>query len=120
MSHNGLISTQGPFDSFDPSEFPLGDDVPTGIVAPYWADSDLSSPNNVRGAAIYYREDDSDETCARATAEVRDEFGDEYPDFEATWTFVATWNKLSFFGNEAEDDIPVMLYTSTVAPNVKY
>ena len=97
VNHNGIITTSGPFYTYTSSPFPLSTGNPG--IAPYWTDTDISNRNNVQDSAIYYRQDTSNDILERATAEVLDTYADEVPNFRATWTLVATWHRVTFYGN---------------------
>ena len=98
VNHNGIITTSGPFYTYTSAPFPLNTGNPG--IAPYWTDVDISNPNNVPDHAIFYRQDTSEDILMRATAEVMASFADEVPTFQAAWTLVATWYRVTFYGNE--------------------
>ena len=100
MNHNGIITTGGPFYSYTTSAFPLSTGNPG--ISPYWTDVNIADSDNVNDAAIYYRQDTSTPILNRATAEVLSVYRDEVPDFAATWTLVATWHRVTFYGNNGQ------------------
>uniref|UniRef100_A0A8D0G9T0 NIDO domain-containing protein n=1 Tax=Sphenodon punctatus TaxID=8508 RepID=A0A8D0G9T0_SPHPU len=90
VNNNGVVSFGKQVSQFTPDPFPLGDNQ--AFVAPYWGDV-----NNVLGGEIYYRETQDPDVLRRATKDVNA----YYPDapFTATWTFIATWDKVAYFGS---------------------
>ena len=71
------------------------------VVAAFWADVD-----NRRAGDVYFREATDAATLRRATADVRRYFP-ELPGFSATWVFVATWYRVTFFGGSASSPVSV-------------
>ena len=97
VNHNGIITTSGPFYTYTSAPFPLSTGNPG--IAPYWTDIDISNAHNMPERAIFYRQDTSEATLRRATGEVMASYGEEVPDFEATWTLIVTWYTVSYYGN---------------------
>lgn len=77
----------GSFGGYCPSSFPT---TGTPIVAPFWADADVSS--GVGG--IYFRETSDPCLIDRSTVEIRSLTGDMT--FAPTSLFVATWNEVGY------------------------
>lgn len=71
------------------------------MVAAFWADVD-----NRRAGDVYFREATDAATLRRATADIRRYFP-ELPGFSATWVFVATWYRVTFFGGSASSPVSV-------------
>lgn len=69
------------------------------MVAAFWADVD-----NRRAGDVYYREATDAATLRRATEAVRRYFP-ELHDFTATWVFVATWYRVTFFGGGSSSPV---------------
>lgn len=77
--------------------FPIAKD--RCVVAAFWADVD-----NRRAGDVYYREATDPATLRRATEDVRRYFP-ELPGFSATWAFVATWYRVTFFGGSPSSPV---------------
>lgn len=77
--------------------FPIAKD--RCVVAAFWADVD-----NRRAGDVYYREATDPATLRRATEDVRRYFP-ELPDFSATWVFIATWYRVTFFGGSSSSPV---------------
>ena len=75
---------------FTPDPFPLGDG--RRLISPFWGDVDTTNGGNV-----WHRESTDEILLQRATADVRRAFLDQYK-FTATWIFIATWDKVAFYG----------------------
>lgn len=69
------------------------------MVAAFWADVD-----NRRAGDVYYREATEPAMLRRATEDVRRYFP-ELPDFSATWVFIATWYRVTFFGGSSSSPV---------------
>ncbi|CAH2318184.1 hypothetical protein AB205_0044100 [Pelobates cultripes] len=70
--------------------------LPSGspIIAPFWADVD----NEITGD-IYYRQSSDLNLIARATSDIRSYFN--YPTFTSQWVFVATWDRVGYYGSKS-------------------
>lgn len=68
-------------------------------MAAFWADVD-----NRRAGDVYYREATDPATLRRATEDVRRYFP-ELLDFSATWVFIATWYRVTFFGGSSSSPV---------------
>ncbi|XP_051695315.1 sushi, nidogen and EGF-like domain-containing protein 1 isoform X3 [Oryctolagus cuniculus] len=97
VNNNGIISFLKEVSQFTPVAFPIAKD--RCVVAAFWADVD-----NRRGGDVYYREATDPATLHRATEDVRRYFP-ELPEFSATWVFVATWYRVTFFGGSASSPV---------------
>ncbi|KAM9249345.1 sushi, nidogen and EGF-like domain-containing protein 1 [Dugong dugon] len=97
VNNNGIISFLKEVSQFTPAAFPIAKD--RCVVAAFWADVD-----NRRAGDVYYREATDPATLHRATGDVRRYFP-ELLDFSATWAFVATWYRVTFFGGSASSPV---------------
>lgn len=97
MNNNGVISFLKEVSQFTPAAFPIAKD--RCVVAAFWADVD-----NRRAGDVFYREDTQASTLRRASGDVRRYFP-ELPGFSATWAFVATWYRVTFFGGSASSPV---------------
>ncbi|XP_059559814.1 sushi, nidogen and EGF-like domain-containing protein 1 isoform X5 [Myotis daubentonii] len=93
VNNNGIISFLKEVSQFTPVAFPIAKD--RCVVAAFWADVD-----NRRAGDVYYREAADPAMLRRATEDVRRYFP-ELPDFSATWVFIATWYRVTFFGGSS-------------------
>lgn len=99
VNNNGIISFLKEVSQFTPVAFPIAKD--RCVVAAFWADVD-----NRRAGDVYFREATDAATLRKATADVRRYFP-ELPGFSATWVFVATWYRVTFFGGSASSPVSV-------------
>lgn len=99
VNNNGIISFLKEVSQFTPVAFPIAKD--RCVVAAFWADVD-----NRRAGDVYYREATDVATLHRATEDIRRYFP-ELPGFSATWVFVATWYRVTFFGGSASSPVSV-------------
>ncbi|NXO00460.1 SNED1 protein, partial [Rhinopomastus cyanomelas] len=90
VNNNGVVSFDSPVKQYQPQPLPLADGRP--FVAPFWGDVD-----NVRGGEVFYRESSDPELLARVTADISSYFPDSH--FVATWAFVATWDRVNYYGS---------------------
>ncbi|XP_022088983.1 protein mesh-like [Acanthaster planci] len=94
VNTNGLLSFGLEVSDYDPLPFPLGDDKL--VVAVFWCDVDTTAGGNVT-----YREllDNSENVRLFRQADdiVRRSFIHQSR-FSAKWMFIATWNKVPFYG----------------------
>eukprot|EP00105_Crassostrea_gigas_P046261 XP_019930409.1 PREDICTED: protein mesh [Crassostrea gigas] len=90
VNTNGVISFLRPVGTYTPNPFPIANDA--RMIAPFWADIDTT-----RGGTVWYRETTNDTMLDRATDEVRAYFPDFFR-FRASWVFIATWDRVAFFG----------------------
>jgi len=75
---------------YTPDPFPLGDG--RRLISPFWGDVDTRN-----GGVVSYRESMDTALLQRATADVRRAFLD-HQKFTATWIFIATWDRVAFYG----------------------
>lgn len=85
-----MVSFDSPVSQYTPDPFPLVDG--RAFVAPFWADID----NRITGE-VYYRESQDKQLLQRATTDINTYFPNE--EFNATWVFVATWDRVAFYGS---------------------
>ncbi|EGV95322.1 Sushi, nidogen and EGF-like domain-containing protein 1 [Cricetulus griseus] len=97
VNNNGIISFLKEVSQFTPVAFPIAKD--RCVVAAFWADVD-----NRRAGDVYYREATDPAMLQRATEDIRRYFP-ELPDFSATWVFVATWYRVTFFGGSSSSPV---------------
>ncbi|XP_054978677.1 sushi, nidogen and EGF-like domain-containing protein 1 [Sorex araneus] len=97
VNNNGVISFLKEVSQFTPAAFPIAKD--RCVVAAFWADVD-----NRRAGDVFYREDTDARTLRRASDDVQRYFP-ELPGFSATWAFVATWYRVTFFGGSASSPV---------------
>jgi len=90
VNTNGVVSFLVQVSQYTPNPFPLGDG--RRLIAPFWADVDTTNGGNVS-----YRESTDIVLLQRATGDVRRAFIAQHK-FTATWIFIATWERVAFFG----------------------
>ncbi|CAL1537147.1 unnamed protein product [Lymnaea stagnalis] len=91
VNNNGVISFFKELKTYRPEEFPLVDETP--IIAPYWADVDISKSNGT----VWYRETRDPSVLSEATVQIKD-YHSAYKNFRAFWVFIATWEDVGFYG----------------------
>ena len=87
------------FSTYVPTPFPLA--IP--ILALFWADAITSSSN---GGAVYYKSTTSTQLLSKASQNVG-RLGNTN-NFQATSLFLATWDRLSFFGASSSSDFSLV------------
>uniref|UniRef100_A0A8C6S0V9 Sushi, nidogen and EGF-like domains 1 n=1 Tax=Nannospalax galili TaxID=1026970 RepID=A0A8C6S0V9_NANGA len=97
VNNNGIISFLKEVSQFTPVAFPIAKD--RRVVAAFWADVD-----NRRAGDVYYREATNSAMLHRATEDIRRYFP-ELLDFSATWVFIATWYRVTFFGGSSSSPV---------------
>ncbi|XP_028390868.1 sushi domain-containing protein 2-like [Dendronephthya gigantea] len=90
VNTNGVISFKDSVEEFTPITFPKKNNQP--MIAPYWADVDTRN-----GGEVFYRQSTSVELFQRATNDVKKYFPGQFPSFQASWVFIATWQNVSRF-----------------------
>ncbi|XP_022355593.1 sushi, nidogen and EGF-like domain-containing protein 1 isoform X1 [Enhydra lutris kenyoni] len=110
VNNNGIISFLKEVSQFTPVAFPIAKD--RCVVAAFWADVD-----NRRAGDVYYREATDPATLRRATEDVRRYFP-ELLDFSATWVFIATWYRVTFFGGSSSS--PVNTFQTVLITDGKF
>ncbi|XP_012590228.1 PREDICTED: sushi, nidogen and EGF-like domain-containing protein 1 [Condylura cristata] len=110
VNNNGVISFLKEVSQFTPAAFPIAND--RCVVAAFWADVD-----NRPAGDVHYREATDPATLQRASADVRRYFP-ELPGFSASWAFVATWLRVTFFGGGASS--PVNTFQTVLITDGKF
>ncbi|XP_025786521.1 sushi, nidogen and EGF-like domain-containing protein 1 [Puma concolor] len=110
VNNNGVVSFLKEVSQFTPAAFPIAKD--RCVVAAFWADVD-----NRRAGDVYYREATDPATLHRATEDVRRYFP-ELQDFSATWVFIATWHRVTFFGGSSSS--PVNTFQTVLITDGKF
>ncbi|XP_053072047.1 sushi, nidogen and EGF-like domain-containing protein 1 isoform X4 [Acinonyx jubatus] len=110
VNNNGVVSFLKEVSQFTPAAFPIAKD--RCVVAAFWADVD-----NRRAGDVYYREATDPATLRRATEDVRRYFP-ELQDFSATWVFIATWHRVTFFGGSSSS--PVNTFQTVLITDGKF
>ena len=90
MNTNGVVSFLVAVSQFTPDPFPLGDQ--RRLISPFWGDVDTRN-----GGTVFYRESKDTLLLQRATADIRRAFV-IHQKFTATWIFIATWDRVAFYG----------------------
>ncbi|XP_031762328.1 alpha-tectorin-like [Xenopus tropicalis] len=92
VNNNGVISFGVAVSKYTPDAFPLADGSP--FVAPYWGDV-----NNEITGTVYFRESKDPKLLDRISKDMKI----YYPnlDYKAKWSFVATWDKVAYFGSRS-------------------
>ncbi|XP_011471983.1 sushi, nidogen and EGF-like domain-containing protein 1 [Oryzias latipes] len=97
VNNNGLVSFLREVSQFTPVAFPIAGD--RRVVAPFWADVD-----NRRAGTVFYRESLDPSVLRRASCDVSTYFT-EFPNFNATWTLICTWHRVTFFGGNSQTPV---------------
>ena len=84
MNTNGVISFLTPESRYTPVPFPFNQ---RHLIAPFWGDVDTS-----KGGTVFYRESTDTALLKKATQDIRRAFN-------ATWIFIATWDRVAFYGS---------------------
>ena len=95
---NGAISFVTAVRQYTPAAFPLNDQRP--MIAPFWGDVDTRN-----GGTISYRQTTDPVLLQRASLDVHLR-GYLYPNYQQlpfypTWIFIATWDRVAFYGASA-------------------
>ncbi|XP_067285782.1 uncharacterized protein si:dkey-32n7.7 [Pseudorasbora parva] len=101
VNNNGDLTFDEPFYQWYPDDFPACSN--RDIIAPLWTDI-----NNIRKGTISYRQVTDGDLLKRASKNINQ----YYPNlnFSASWVFIATWDKVPYYGNsEAESTFQVVL-----------
>ena len=98
MNENGLLSFGSPFDlSFVVTFFSSFFFGSTSLIAPFWSRVDVIN----RFGNIWYRLTYDPECLTLATALIREHASVAPPDFNASYLFIATWERV---GSQFESD----------------
>jgi len=109
VNDNGVISFGSRFNVRTPQSFPLNGS--NEIIAPYWADVDISGTGN-----IYYRQTADPSLLAKATREIRAAFP-EARNVTILNLLIATWDKVGYYYNNNDK---VIVYTTCIACKLYY
>ncbi|XP_077193128.1 IgGFc-binding protein-like [Paroedura picta] len=90
VNNNGVVSFGVRVSQYTPHPFPLDGGSP--FVAPYWGDVD-----NTKGGDIFWRQSQDPSLLRRCTEDINRYFP-EVP-FTTTWAFVATWDRVAYYGS---------------------
>ncbi|XP_071588840.1 sushi, nidogen and EGF-like domain-containing protein 1 [Heliangelus exortis] len=93
VNNNGVISFGVKVNHYIPDPFPLADG--RAFLTPFWADV-----NNVLGGDVFYREATDPALLGDVTRDINQYFPDV--PFAATWAFVATWDRVAYYGSVSE------------------
>ncbi|CAM9857307.1 unnamed protein product [Lampetra planeri] len=107
VNNNGVISFEVAVAEYTSQAFPLSDG--RAFIAPFWADVD----NRHKGQVLYRETTDAD-LLQKATEDVRAYFAD-FQDFAATWVFIATWDRVTYYGGSSvtsENTFQALLITN--------
>uniref|UniRef100_A0A8C1XRN5 Uncharacterized protein n=1 Tax=Cyprinus carpio TaxID=7962 RepID=A0A8C1XRN5_CYPCA len=101
VNNNGDLTFNEPFDQWHPCYLPAYSSI--DIIAPLWTDI-----NNSEQGTISYRQVKDAHLLNRASREVNKYF--PRLNFSASWVFIATWDKVPYYGNrESESTFQVVL-----------
>ncbi|NWV18147.1 TECTA protein, partial [Origma solitaria] len=91
VNNNGVVSFGTTVPEFTPQPFPLPGHRP--FVAPYWADVDTRL-----GGDVFYRQSRDSQLLARLAQDLAAAVPPGDPPPQPTWAFVATWDRVAYFG----------------------
>ncbi|NWX15031.1 TECTA protein, partial [Aegotheles bennettii] len=91
VNNNGVVSFGVGVPEYTPEPFPLPGHRP--FVAPYWADVDTRL-----GGEVFYRQSRDPQLLARLAQDLATAVTPPEKAPEPTWAFVATWDRVPFFG----------------------
>ena len=94
VNTNGVISFLGAVSQYTPAPFSLRDN--RRLISPFWGDMDTRN-----GGTALYRESIDPVLLDRATKDVRRAFLN-HQRFSASWIFIATWDRVAFFGADGD------------------
>ncbi|XP_069583832.1 sushi, nidogen and EGF-like domain-containing protein 1 isoform X7 [Ranitomeya imitator] len=97
VNNNGVVSFLREVSQFTPVAFPISGD--RRVVAAFWADVD-----NRRGGEVFYQETEDPSVLRRANHDIHTYFP-ELSDFNATWVFIATWYRVTFYGGDSSSPV---------------
>ena len=94
MNTNGVVSFLGAVSQYTPAPFSLRDN--RRLISPFWGDMDIRN-----GGTALYRESIDPVLLDWATKDVRRGLID-HKKFSASWIFMATWDRVVFYGAKGE------------------
>ncbi|XP_068098423.1 uncharacterized protein [Hyperolius riggenbachi] len=103
VNNNGLLSFHFRTGQFIAQPLPVAYGNP--FLALFWADI-----NNQVAGDIYYRQSTDPDLLSRATSDIRSHFHNK--DFTAQWVFVATWDRVAYYGSSGNKTRPDIAYSS--------
>lgn len=95
VNNNGILTFENKLEEYKPQSFPSKEN--RSIIAPFWADVNTEHV----GGTVWFRETLEEDLLERASAEVRSYFLQQRR-FTATWMFIATWEKVGYYGASRE------------------
>ncbi|CAH2318174.1 alpha-tectorin-like [Pelobates cultripes] len=93
VNNNGVISFKTAVFQYTPDAFPLTNGET--FVTPFWGDVD----NELHGD-VYYRESTDDNLLKMITKDMEKHLPEQH--FIPTWAFIATWDKVAYYGSASE------------------
>lgn len=112
VNTNGVISFLVAVGQYTPAPFPLGDN--RRLISPFWGDVDTSN-----GGTVLYRESIDPVLLNRATKDVRRAFLN-HQRFSASWIFIATWDRVAFFGADGDFKNKVNNFQAVLVTNGRH
>ena len=95
---NGVVSFRDSYTDYSPAAFPVSSNVP--IVAPFWADVDLSTCNFLQQIGCSYHAHYTGAAASVIDERIQNEFG--YPSFIATGAIVQTWDQVGYYNAKTD------------------
>ncbi|XP_069598806.1 alpha-tectorin-like [Ranitomeya imitator] len=92
VNNNGVISFNKAVSKYTPNAFPLTNGET--FVTPFWGDV-----NNRLGGTVYYRQSTDPDLLRNISADMTKYLPDLH--YKATWAFVATWDKVAYYGSKS-------------------
>ncbi|XP_056399354.1 alpha-tectorin-like [Hyla sarda] len=93
VNNNGVISFNMAVSQYTPDPFPLTNGE--AFVTPYWGDVD-----NDLGGNVWHRESTDPDLLHRISEDMAQHLPNLH--FKATWAFVATWDKVAYYGSASK------------------
>ena len=94
VNTNGVISFGSSFTSTSSGGSNFNGIGTTSIVAPFWDDININN-----GGTIYYRQESNPLIRDLVNQEINSIFPAEFPPFQASLVFVATWDRVAAFSS---------------------
>ncbi|CAJ0961131.1 unnamed protein product [Ranitomeya imitator] len=93
VNNNGVISFNMAVSQYTPDAFPLTNGET--FVTPFWGDVD-----NDLGGTVYYRESTDPDLLQKISEDMKEHLPVLH--YRATWAFVATWDKVAYYGSASK------------------
>ncbi|XP_077113493.1 alpha-tectorin-like [Ranitomeya variabilis] len=93
VNNNGVISFNMAVSQYTPDAFPLSNGET--FVTPFWGDVD-----NDLGGTVYYRESTDPDLLQKISEDMKKHLPELH--YKATWAFVATWDKVAYYGSASK------------------